>query len=71
MIKVLEYKQLHYLGIVAGVCNEIGMIEAIDEYISKPMSKVSVGQAVQAMIVNAFGFVQRSRSVSNAAVYGP
>ncbi len=59
-MKVLENKQLHHLGIVAGVCNEIGLIEAIDRCVSKPKRKVSVGQAVQAMIVNALGFTGRA-----------
>ena len=59
-MKVLENKQLHHLGIGAGVCNEIGLIEAIDEHISKPKRKVSVDQAVQAMIVNALGFSGRA-----------
>ncbi len=59
-MKVLENKQLHHLGIVAGVCNEIGLIEAIDRHVSKPKRKVSVGRAVQAMIVNALGFTGRA-----------
>ena len=59
-MKVLENKQLHHLGIVAGVCNEIGLIEKIDRHIAKPKRKVSVGEAVQAMIVNALGFTGRA-----------
>jgi transposase len=59
-MKVLENKQLHHLGIVAGVCNEIGLIEEIDCRISKPKRKVSVGHAVQTMIVNALGFTGRA-----------
>ena len=48
-MKVLENKQLHHLGIVAGVCNEIGLIETIDRHILKSKRKVSVGEAVQAL----------------------
>ena len=59
-MKVLENKQLHHLGIVAGGCNEIGLIEAIDRHVLKPKRKVSVGQAVQAMIINALGFTGRA-----------
>ena len=62
IMKVLENKQLHHLGIVAGVCNEIGLIETIDRHVLKPKRKVSVGQAVQAMIVNALGFSGRCRA---------
>jgi hypothetical protein len=47
----MENKQLHHFGIVAGVCNEIGLIEAIDKHILKPKRKGSVGQAVQEIYV--------------------
>lgn len=55
-----KQKQLQHLGIVAGICNEIGIIKAIDSRIDKSKRKVSVGQAVQAMILNALGFSGRA-----------
>jgi len=55
-----ESKIMQHLGIVAGVCNEIGLAETIDRLIPKPQRKVSVGKAVQAMIFNAMGFSNRA-----------
>lgn len=57
-----ETKILQQTGIVAGICNKIGLSETIDQLIQKPNRKVSVGKAVQAMILNALGF-------SNKALY--
>jgi transposase len=56
------YKQkvIQHLGIVAGICNEIGLIKTIDEEIEKPKRKVTVGQAVQSIILNALGFSGRA-----------
>jgi transposase len=59
-MKVIENKQLHHLGIVAGMCKEIGIGQIIDSYISKPKRKVSVGEATEAMIINALGFTGRA-----------
>jgi len=55
----LQSQRLDHLGIVAGICNEIGLIEEIDEQIGPNERKVSVGQAVQALVINALGFVSR------------
>jgi transposase len=56
------YRQtlLQQLGIVSGICNEIKLTEVIDNLIPKPKRKVSVGKAVQAMILNALGFTGRA-----------
>ncbi len=59
-MEILQNKQLHHLGIIAGVCKEIGIGEAIDTQISKPRRKVSVGQATEALIINALGFTGRA-----------
>lgn len=50
---------LDHLGIVAGICREIGLIEQIDRRVPKRNGPISVGQAVQAMVINALGFVSR------------
>lgn len=50
---------LDHLGIVAGICNQIGLIEQVDKHIGEQHRDVSVGQAVQAMVLNALGFVGR------------
>ena len=55
----LQSQRLDHLGIVAGICNEIGLAETIDAQLADTGRKVSVGQAVQAMILNGLGFVSR------------
>ena len=52
-------QRLDHLGIVAGICHEIELAEQIDQRVSKTKGKVSVGQAAQAMVLNALGFVGR------------
>jgi transposase len=56
------YKQkvIQHLGIVAGICNEIELAKTIDTEIVKPKRKVTVGQAVQSIILNALGFSGRA-----------
>ncbi len=49
-------QRLDHLGIVAGICQQIGLIEQIDTYVGATERKVSVGEAVQAMVINALGF---------------
>jgi len=55
----LHSQSLDHLGIVAGICNQIDLIEQIDQQIGPNKRKVSVGQAVQAMVLNGLGFVSR------------
>jgi transposase len=55
----LQSQRLDHLGIVAGICNEIGLSETLDAQIGPQERKVSVGQAVQALVINALGFVSR------------
>jgi len=55
-----QNKMMQHLGIVAGICNEVNLAALIDRCISQKRRKVSVGQAVQAMIVNALGFSGRA-----------
>ncbi len=51
-------QRLDHLGIVAGICQQIGLVEQIDTYVGSTERKVSVGEAVQAMVLNALGFVE-------------
>jgi transposase len=53
-------QRLDHLGIVAGICQQIGLIEQIDTCVGSTGRKVSVGEAVQAMVLNALGFVGRA-----------
>ena len=58
-----ETKRIDHLGIVAGVCKRIGLIEAIDETLPNPRGEkrvVSCGEAVQAMVLNALGLTGRA-----------
>ena len=55
-----ETKRLDPLGIVAGICHEIGLIEAIDLAVGPSERKVSCGAAVQAMVLNGLGFTSRA-----------
>lgn len=53
-------KGLDHLGIVAGVCREIKLVEEIDKIIGVDVrQKVTCGEAVEAMVLNALGFVGR------------
>ncbi len=42
-------QRLDHLGIVAGICQEIGLAEQIDRIVGPTERQVSVGEAVQAM----------------------
>jgi transposase len=55
-----EGRLIQHLGIVSGVCEELGLVRLIDVHIQKQKRKVSVGTAVKAMILNALGFTGRA-----------
>ena len=55
-----ETKRIDHLGIVAGICHEIGLIEQINRVAGRSERKVSCGAAVQAMVLNALGFTSRA-----------
>ena len=42
-------RRIDHLSIVAGICQEIGLIEQMDQRVMGSERKVSCGQAVQAM----------------------
>jgi transposase len=54
-------KILDHLGLVASMFDELGLGEALDEVIPQDQAqrKVSVGQAVKAMVLNGLGFVNQ------------
>jgi transposase len=62
MTNGLSYRteRIDHLGIVSGICQEIGLIETIDQQIGETGRQVSVGQAVQAMVLNGLGFASRA-----------
>src|SRR5262249_24157112 len=55
----ISTQQIDHLGIVAGICQQIDLIGQIDKIVGPHGRKVSVGQAIQAMVLNGFGFVIR------------
>src|SRR5574337_48160 len=55
----ISTQQLDHLGIVAGMCQQIDLIGQIDRIVGPNGRKVSVGQAIQAMVLNGLGFVKR------------
>ena len=62
LLTPLDYssKNLDHLGIVATVCKEIGLADEIDRIVGvDPRQKVTCGEAVVAMVLNAPGFVDR------------
>ena len=53
-------KNIDHLGIVAGVCKEIGLAQEIDKPVGiNEKQIVTTGEAVMAMVINALGFVNR------------
>jgi transposase len=56
-----ESKVLDHLGLVAGIFEELEIGDRIDEHIAQDFDEreVSVGQAVKALVLNGFGFVQQ------------
>jgi transposase len=53
-------ERLDHLGIVAGICHEIELAQKIDEIAGPSERKVSCGEAVMAMVLNALGFSSRA-----------
>jgi transposase len=47
------------VGIVAGVCREIGIADYLDARDAHPHERVSVGTATVAMVLNGLGFANR------------
>ena len=54
----LEVETLDHLGLIAGVIDELGLVELTDSLLPEhTLSCVSSGQVVKAMILNCLGFV--------------
>lgn len=61
MTAAYETKTIEHLGLVAGMFDELGIGELIDEVVvqDKDQRLVSVGRAVKAMVLNGLGFAIR------------
>ena len=56
----LEIKNLNHLGIIAGIIDEIGIVELINEQLGTDKNEiVSSGIMLKAIILNGLGFVSR------------
>ena len=56
----IEVKNLDHLGIIAGLIDEIGIVDIINERLGiDKREKISSGQVVKAMILNGLGFVSK------------
>jgi len=54
----IEVRIIDHLGIVAGIVDEIGLVEEINRQLgTDPREHVSCGQVLKAMILNGLGFV--------------
>jgi transposase len=54
----IDVKDINHLGIIAGIIDEIGMVDIIEQELgTHDQEKVSAGQAVKAMIINCMGFL--------------
>jgi transposase len=59
-------KNIDHLGLIAGMIEELGLVELIDQQIKNEDRKVSVGTAVKALIMNSMGFTQHALYISPA-----
>ncbi|NEO74528.1 IS1634 family transposase [Moorena sp. SIO3H5] len=54
----IKVQDIDHLGIVAGIVDEMGLVEEINQLLgTHPQEIISVGQVVKAMIINGLGFV--------------
>ena len=57
-IDEIEIKNLDHLGIVAGIVDEIGIVEKVNELLgTDSREKINCGEVVKAIILNGLGFV--------------
>jgi hypothetical protein len=52
-------ERLDHLGVVAGVCEEIGLVAYLDRLAGETKQHVRIGTATVAMILNGLGFSNR------------
>jgi transposase len=54
----IDVQDIDHLGIIAGIIDDIGIVEIIDKELGiHSQEKVSAGQVVKAMIINCMGFL--------------
>jgi transposase len=59
--EIHKSETLEHLGLIAGMFDELGIGDLVDEMVPQDFSqrKVSVGQALKAMVLNGLGFANR------------
>jgi len=56
----IETRKLDHLGLVSATCDSINLVGIIDSIVgTHPLQKITVGEVVKAMILNALGFLYR------------
>lgn len=54
----IQVQNLDHLGLVAGIIDEMGLVEQINQLVAEhDCERVSPGHVVKAMILNGLGFV--------------
>ena len=54
----MQVENLDHLGLVAGIIDELGLVELTDKILTgKPRVHMTTGQVVKAMLLNCMGFV--------------
>ena len=54
----LRIEKLDHSGLIAGVIDELGLVELLDElFPPHPQNQITIGQVVKAMILNCLGFL--------------
>lgn len=61
MSSEIKVQRLEHLGLVAGMCNEIGLVEYINSKLPSCSAdkKLSYGQLVQGMVLNGLGYISQ------------
>ena len=58
MISGLKIENLDHLGLIAGVIDELGLVEILDGlFVVHPQNHISTGKVVKAMVLNCLGFL--------------
>lgn len=54
----IQVKDIDHLGIVAGIIDQMGWVDAVNELVGvHALEQVNTGQVLKAMILNGLGFV--------------
>ncbi|WP_194848098.1 IS1634 family transposase, partial [Candidatus Neptunochlamydia vexilliferae] len=60
MMEEFSSKDMDHLGLVAGMCDEIGLVETINQITPPdPRAHLSAGECMKLMIINGLGFTSR------------